>query len=837
MAAVVVLLLFLLRPGASRLKSRIIVSISAAVGRPVDIGSVHLRLLPWPGFDLENLVIYDDASYGAEPMLRAEDVTASLRLMSLLRGRLEIGRLDLTEPSLNVVSGEDGRWNLETLLEHAAHTPLAPTSKARLERRPGFPYIEATSGRINFMHGREKKAYALANADFSLWQDSENAWGVRLKAQPVRTDLNLNDTGTLLVTGTWQRADMLRDTPLDFTLAWDRPQLGQLTKLWTGVDQGWRGGVQLEVRVTGTASKLQIVSDAAIQDFRRYDITSGDPLRLAGHCEAQYSSLDHVFHDVSCDAPVGDGSITLTGEASFPGIHKYDLELSAENVPARALVALAQRAKKNLPDDLTTKGSLRGSLSIERAGGQSRRKFEGHGELADFQLVSAENKAEIGPQNIPFLLTDGHCSAQLAATCKAFHKKMQDLRFPSGSHIELGPFPISTGLATVGGWISRSGYDISFTGESDIGKTLLAARLVGIPALQASVEGSAQLNLEIAGPWAGWGNGIPGFSGPQVIGTAKLRSDRISLRSTAGPVEIATADLSLLPESVKVEKLNVRTANTSWTGSLDMPRGCGEPSACTIHFKLGANQIALSALHDWVHPRPKDRPWYRVLESSTAPASFFSRVRASGSVIADHAEIHNLAMTHVTADIALDMGKLKISGLTAGLLGGKCRGEWQTDFTVKPAISSGNGKVDGISLAALAEIMKDPWIAGSANGSFEFTATGSAAAELWQSADAALRFEVQNGVLPHISLEDEGPLQILRLAGQARLHGKQFEIKDAMLDSPSASFLLSGTASSKRELEMKLVQANVASGGYTITGTLAEPRVVPLSAEQARLKR
>ena len=65
-------------------------SISAAVGRSVDIGSVHLRLLPRPGFDLENLVVYDDPAFGAEPMLRAGEVTADLRLTSLVRGRLEI---------------------------------------------------------------------------------------------------------------------------------------------------------------------------------------------------------------------------------------------------------------------------------------------------------------------------------------------------------------------------------------------------------------------------------------------------------------------------------------------------------------------------------------------------------------------------------------------------------------------------------------------------------------------------------------------------------------------------------------------------------------------------
>src|ERR1700748_2744727 len=100
LAAIALLLfLFLLRPGASRLKSRIAGAISAAMGRAVEIGDVHVRLLPRPGFDLENLVVYDDPAFGAEPMLRAAEVTANLRLMSLIRGRMEIARLDLTEPS------------------------------------------------------------------------------------------------------------------------------------------------------------------------------------------------------------------------------------------------------------------------------------------------------------------------------------------------------------------------------------------------------------------------------------------------------------------------------------------------------------------------------------------------------------------------------------------------------------------------------------------------------------------------------------------------------------------------------------------------------------------
>ena len=248
----ILLILFLVRPGVSRLKLRIANSISLALARPVAIGSVQLRFLPRPGFDLENVVVYEDPAFGAEPMLRASEVTAAVRLTSLLRGRLDISRLELTEPSLNLVRREDGRWNLEALLERAERTPLAPTAKSKREARPGFPYIEASSGRINFKTGPEKRPYALLNADFALWQESENEWGVRLKAEPLRTDMSLSDTGLLQVNGTWRRAGSLRDTPLQFMVAWDHAQLGQLSKLVSGNDQGWRGDVQMETTLSGT---------------------------------------------------------------------------------------------------------------------------------------------------------------------------------------------------------------------------------------------------------------------------------------------------------------------------------------------------------------------------------------------------------------------------------------------------------------------------------------------------------------------------------------------------------------------------------------------------------
>ena len=86
-----------------------------------------------------------------------------------------------------------GTWKNWWSAPPARRLRLLP--RRRSEARPGFPYIEADHGRINFKFGQEKKPYTLTEANFALWQDSENAWGMRLRAQPMRTDFNLSDTG------------------------------------------------------------------------------------------------------------------------------------------------------------------------------------------------------------------------------------------------------------------------------------------------------------------------------------------------------------------------------------------------------------------------------------------------------------------------------------------------------------------------------------------------------------------------------------------------------------------------------------------------------------------
>lgn len=832
LVALVLLALFLFRPGASRLKSRIIISLSAAVGRSVDIGSVQIRLLPRPGFDLQNLVVYDDPSFSSEPMLRASEVTADLRLRSLLRGRLEVAKLDLTEPSLNLVHHVGGGWNLESLLERSARMPLAPTGKAESEPRPGFPYIEGSSGRINFKNGPEKKPYALTNADFALWKESENAWGMRLKAQPFRSDMNLNDTGLLQISGSWQRAGTFGDTPLQFNVEWARAQLGQITKIFTGFDKGWRGEIRIDATVTGTPASLKISSTASAEDFRRYDIPSGNSMLLGVRCEGEYRTHGYEFHQIACLAPVGAGLITVRGDAGFSGSPHYALRVSAEDLPANALGALARRMKKDLPEDLTLDGTLQGKLSISADPDHAAEfRAEGQAEIRGLRVSSDSEKVELGPVTIPIALSGRQTRSP---------RDKPRTPLPGATQLALGPFALErgrTGAAIVRGWADRSSYEFDVVGDAEIGRTLRIARMIGLRSLKTAAEGTAQLNLQIAGPGLGQ-SGSADFPGAQVTGSAKLRNVHFSLRSGGEPVEISSGEMHLSADQLRLVKLNARAAGTAWRGSLEMPRGCGTPENCPIQFQLNADEISFNEAGAWANANPKGRPWYRVLGSGQSAPSVLARVRASGRVTADRFVLHGINGSKLSASVTLGSGKLELSSLDAELLGGKHRGRWQADFSVRPVACSGSGNLTGVSLMNVSKLMGDDWVEGTASAGYEIR--GPCAADFWQSSEGTVKVNVADGSLLHVLLgeSDEG-LKIRNLSAQVRLHSGTIEIDEGTLDSAEGKYKVSGTATLAREIDFRMVRAPAGSGGnaYTITGTVGEPRVTPVNGtEQARLK-
>jgi AsmA-like protein len=828
-ALILLLALFLIRPGAGGLKTRLSRSISLALGRQVEIGKVRLRMLPQPGFDLQNFIVHDDPSFSAEPLLRAEEVTAAIRLAPLLRGRIEVSSLSLTEPSLNLVYNQAGHWNIENLLERTAKISVAPTAKARSETRPGFPYIEADRGRINLKIGQEKKPYALTNADFSIWQDSENAWAMRLKAQPVRTDFNLSDTGLLKVSGSWQRATTLRGTPLQFTLQWDRGQLGQLTKLISGADRGWRGALSATLTLTGNPEDLSITASSSVQDFRRYDIFADDALRLAAHCIAHYSSADRTLRQIICGAPVGDGTVRVQG--NLGGLlqpRDYDFTLSAEELPVESLVRLARHIKKDLPSDLLASGSLNANLSVRASANGRPIMWEGDGQTSAFRLRSALTRTDLELGQVPFAIVSTEAYKNGSKTSSRTGKAPE--MHPPEAHLDVGPFMLPLGRPTpavLRGWASRAGYSFYVQGDAQASRLLQLARTLGIPAAQSAVLGTARIDLKIAGQWSG-------FAPPRVTGTAQLDDLRADVRGLNAPLEIASAKLNFSDDKLQIQGISASLGDSRWTGSLSLPRHCSSPQWCAVAFNLHTEELNTDQLNELFNPHPLKRPWYHLLSPSLTPRpSILTEVQAAGKLTATRMVIRDLTANHVAADAELHNGKLKLLDLHADVVGGKHSGQWQADFSVQPPVYSGAGSLEKVSLEEFAQATHDGWITGSARASYRLTTSGYTTAELLNSATGTLEFEMRNGTLPRIALVTApAPLRIRLFKAHLILVDGKLEIQEGKLDAASGIYEVSGTASLGRNLNIRLVHDG--AHAFSITGTVAEPRVVRVSLPETQ---
>jgi AsmA family/AsmA-like C-terminal region len=830
----VVLLAVLVPPlvNVNRYRKRVVEAISRSLGRDVTASRIALRLLPRPGIVLSDFVVAEDPSYGAEPMLRADSVTAFLRLTSLWRGRLEIGTLDLDSPSLNLVRRSDGHWNLEELVERASQVASAPTTEARPEVRPRFPYVEASSGRINFKLGEVKKAFAFTDADFALWLESENQWGIRLEARPMRTDVDVHDTGTLKLDGHFQRASSLRKTPLNLKLTFSGGPLGQLTKLIYGRDRGWRGIVRSNASLTGTPAALGVTLDAQIDNFRRYDIALGEPMRLLVHCTATYSSPEEALHDLRCESPVGAGVIDIRGNAQGWAGGAYDFSVAADRIPAARIVAFARHAKKDLPADLTATGEFEGVFAVRRQPGGTP-VWVGGGRTNLLALQSGVLKQDLQIGTIEVAIPSAAAPIRPHPRRSASRRVMPPVPSPELRFL-VKPFPLPLGAlspATASAEFDTDHYSLTLKGEAEMSRLLNMAKAMGVGTPGVGLAGIAQIDLNLAGTWVG-------FAPPDTSGNVQLRSVTAELQGVAEPLLISSAAATLANQQVTVTSFTAGFAKgPEISGSASFPVHCTAPESCTLHFDVRSDDASLARLNQLVNPSYFNRPWYHLLEIGQRHQDALLKLHASGHVSSARFEVGTAVANNVSATVELDAGKLRVRDLRADLLGGHHNGTWIGDFTVAPPTYSGTGSITRVSMAQVATLMHDNWATGEVGAQYSLAIRGVDRASLRDSATGTADFTWNDGSLRHVVLDGRGaPLAFSNFRGKVGLAHGMFTLADCKLQSGGANYTVKGTASYNRSLALRLERAGGHS--YVISGPLDKPRIqtLPTPSAQAALR-
>ena len=115
--------------------------VEESLNRRIDVGEVHLRLIPTPAIQLSKLSVSDSAAFAENTFFSAREVRLKLRFLPLLRGRFEVSELVLEKPIFNLLKQPDGTFNYYDIgkKKAGAVTPRVPRKK------PDAPKIPETA--------------------------------------------------------------------------------------------------------------------------------------------------------------------------------------------------------------------------------------------------------------------------------------------------------------------------------------------------------------------------------------------------------------------------------------------------------------------------------------------------------------------------------------------------------------------------------------------------------------------------------------------------------------------------------------------------------------------
>jgi hypothetical protein len=838
-AAFMVLLAILIVPpflSVSRYKSRITQLISASLGRPVRISSVEVRLLPRPGFILNDLTVDEDPAYGAEPVLHANTVTASIRLLSLWRGRLELDTIHVDEASLNLVRSAPGHWNLDSLLRTANAQAQSETGKPENPGKPvHLPYLKATHSRINIKNGAEKLPFSLLDAEMSLEQQSSGDWRVRLRGQPARTDLSLEqgDTGIVRLEANLHQAPELRQMPLHVDMEWREAQLGQLTRLLLGSDAGWRGDLTGELHLDGTAEAAQVITRLRATNVHRAEFAPAAPMDFDANCNLRAHFTTRGIDNLLCDSPLGNGHIRLTGNLPGEGgMPHFSVEL--DRIPVSAGLDALRTVRSDLALGLEVTGTASGKITYAPDNALSQKSAD-TGQVHSAKAHATAQGPLSGSLTVQGLQLSGNGLNQPILVPKLL---LTPANQPSGAGQALvATVAIPAGATvplTVSTRLMLSGYQLTVRGQASISRARDLARVAGISnttALDTLAGDPVSIDLVASGPWmlpvhtlalgdlsptaAPLPSAAPADS---LIGNVTLRNATWKADYLVNPVEISQATLHLASGELRWDPVVFSYGPVKGTASLTLPAACEAPQPCLPHFQLQFGELDAAVVQ---------AAFLGAQERGTMLSTLIRRLRSKatpawpileGTIKADSLILGPVTLHQPSATLHTHSDGAEITAFDAALLGGRIHGTgaYHAAATArdKPSYAL-EAHFDKLSPPAVGQLLGLRFSGGTFDGNGKIELVGFSAADLTASAKGALHFDWQNGA-------------VTTATGNVPLALARFDHWTADAEIASGAFTLKENQV-KRGVHTTPIQAAI---------TLADPPKVAFSApKQSPVKR
>jgi AsmA protein len=151
-----------------KLLSLVVPKIEQALDRKVEIHDVSISIFGGLGVDIEGMRIFNREGFEAEEFIKFDQLLVRVKFWPLLRKRVEVKKLILQSPLINLEKNKEGLSNFTDLLEGEGGSFL-PVS---------FDQMEIRNGKILYLDNKDKKRVVLHNfeeeAELFLDEKGEN---------------------------------------------------------------------------------------------------------------------------------------------------------------------------------------------------------------------------------------------------------------------------------------------------------------------------------------------------------------------------------------------------------------------------------------------------------------------------------------------------------------------------------------------------------------------------------------------------------------------------------------------------------------------------------------
>ncbi len=731
-------------------RGQIQAQVQKQLNRPVQLGEMSLSVVPL-AVEIQNVSIGDDPGFRSNlPVAQVQRLNVSLKLLPLLTRDVELQRLRLEHPTIELIRNGAGVWNFASFGQPRPQPPMNQVAppKGAPAQAPAPPAAGQGNsfvlGELQIVDGQIAVTDLQKHQARAVYDHIDATLKDYAPGKPFSLDVaaHLPGNGSLKLTGNGgpiSDAQMM-STPFKGTLRLDHVSVAGVRKFLNTPELEGTDAI-----LTGSADFSSANGMMSGKGSLRAENTVIHGVQVGYPITADFNLTDDLANDVvqisQGEIKLGSTPLSVSGSVNTranPSV--VDMNVHATNASIDEAARLASAFGVAFSPNTKISGQL--TANVHATGPTDHLAFTGNVSGRNLQITGKEIPQTVKVPQIDLAMTP------------------QEIRSNS--------FMATSGATTLNAQMTMSPY----TGNSPIVdatvKTVNAkldeflniAKAYGAGATEG-MSGSGNITLDVHATGPVKNTDAMTFTGTGAIQNASLRTPRLTQ-----PLNVRNVNMRFTQNSVNLTNLAASLGSTNANGNLSVANF----QTPRLTFALSADKINVNELEKITagtvgpppHPKKADASWSLVPSANATPTpaaqpSLLASATGNGTLAVGTIIYDKTVLSNVRSNVTLNRGVVQLSPLTGNVYGGQLAGTINID--TRPAVSAFavNAKLSNVDndqmLSALSNVKDTIYgtVAANLNVSFSTPPSGDVTPTL----NGTLGINLTNGKITKIDLLNE----------------------------------------------------------------------------------